>query len=216
METKVCKKCGIVRPKTDFYKDPKAADKLSGLCKTCQMEYQREYRSRVRCDAGQHNAAKIRNRRLDAKRSGTERRQMSHRPAARKYAIIYRKANPEKVAALAHGRRVRLRGSGGKYTAAQWFELKQTFGNVCLCCGKSEEVLRNVGNQLVPDHIVSVAKGGSNDISNIQPLCHSRRKGSLAGCNNSKGSKCIDFRYLFALLVLRGGLVKCLQTPSWN
>lgn len=36
------------------------------------------------------------------------------------------------------------------------------------------------------DHVVPVLFGGSNDISNIQPLCRS--------CNSSKGASTVDYR----------------------
>ena len=52
------------------------------------------------------------------------------------------------------------------------------YGKACLCCGsdKSIEI----------DHVVPVALGGENDISNYQPLCRS--------CNAKKGATIIDYR----------------------
>jgi hypothetical protein len=47
---------------------------------------------------------------------------------------------------------------------------------------------------LVPDHVKAIADGGSNYISNIQPLCHSNKAGAIGGCNNAKGAKHIDYR----------------------
>ena len=37
---------------------------------------------------------------------------------------------------------------------------------------------------LTVDHVVPISKGGSNDISNIQPLC--------CNCNSKKNAKQID------------------------
>ena len=85
-------------------------------------------------------------------------------------------------------RRARKKGNGGSWTAAEWNTLKRQYGHRCVGCWKTERELQAVGRKLVPDHIVSLAKRGMNDITNIQPLCH-----GSGGCNNRKGSKYIDF-----------------------
>ena len=56
-------------------------------------------------------------------------------------------------------------------------------------CWKAEAELLLVGRKLVADHIVAVAKGGLNHITNIQPLCHSEK----GGCNNKKNDRYIDY-----------------------
>ena len=44
-------------------------------------------------------------------------------------------------------------------------------------------------NVPMPDHVLPIARGGSGDVSNIQPLCFGK-----GGCNNRKSIKHIDFR----------------------
>ena len=101
----------------------------------------------------------------------------------------WQKENPDKVKAKQHNRRVRKLGNGGSFTGEQWKSLKDLHGNKCLCCFLTEPELLTLGRKLVPDHIRSIVNGGSNDISNIQPLCHGK-----GGCNNHKGTKFVDYR----------------------
>jgi 5-methylcytosine-specific restriction endonuclease McrA len=73
---------------------------------------------------------------------------------------------------------LRTLAAEGCFTRSEFKALCLRYGNVCLCCGK-----RRV---LVPDHVIPLSRGGSNDISNIQPLC--------GKCNASKGARTIDYR----------------------
>lgn len=76
-------------------------------------------------------------------------------------------------------RRTRMATNGGDYTLQEWEELCTDYGNRCLACGRDDV-------KLTVDHIVPVIKGGSNDISNLQPLCKS--------CNSIKNARAIDYR----------------------
>ena len=66
----------------------------------------------------------------------------------------------------------------GTHTGIEWKALLLFCGNKCAKCGAAEKVTR--------DHIRPIYQGGTDSISNIQPLCPS--------CNYAKGPSSEDFR----------------------
>lgn len=72
---------------------------------------------------------------------------------------------------IKHRRRALERGAEGSFTAAEF----RALGNTCALCGRDDV-------PMTVDHIVPLSKGGSNYISNIQPLCKS--------CNCAKSDAC--------------------------
>ncbi len=81
-----------------------------------------------------------------------------------------------------HGTRLeRMEQNGGAHTNKEWQDLCKKYGYACLCCGERKP--------LTEDHIIPVVLGGSDDITNIQPLC--------LECNCKKSGKFIDFRPRF-------------------
>jgi 5-methylcytosine-specific restriction endonuclease McrA len=69
-------------------------------------------------------------------------------------------------------------GAPGHFTGAQFISLCFKYGNPCLCCHRKRS--------LTPDHVIPFSKGGTNYISNIQPLCLS--------CNLKKFNRTTDYR----------------------
>lgn len=86
-----------------------------------------------------------------------------------------RRNNPEKYRTHGRNKRARKQAASGSFTEAEWVELCVRFGDRCPSCGKP----------CTPtvDHIIPLSKGGTNDISNIQPLC--------GGCNSRKNNRLI-------------------------
>ena len=87
-----------------------------------------------------------------------------------------------------HTRRARLAEAGGKFTKKEFDELIKKYPCCPMCSRKWREIPLPKG-KLVPwtaDHIVPInpqkgGRKGTNDISNIQPLCFS--------CNSKKGNR---------------------------
>lgn len=86
--------------------------------------------------------------------------------------------NPDKIKANYQNRRARKQNAEGDFTDQEWIDLCNQYGNKCLSCGEEKP--------LQADHIVPLAKGGTNYIWNIQPLCGS--------CNGHKFTKIVDYR----------------------
>ena len=91
--------------------------------------------------------------------------------------------NPERVRQAKTNylrkRRAARHASSGNFSVEEFKELCESYGNKCLACGDAEAVLE-------ADHVVPLTKGGSDNISNIQPLCGS--------CNREKFVNIIDYR----------------------
>ena len=77
-------------------------------------------------------------------------------------------------------RRAMQLNAEGTHTDQEWQELKEKYAFTCLCCKNQEPFIK-----LTQDHIVPLSRGGTDYISNIQPLCQS--------CNSRKNTKVIDY-----------------------
>jgi 5-methylcytosine-specific restriction endonuclease McrA len=97
------------------------------------------------------------------------------------YMHAYFKARPGLQSAKVRARRNLKYQAEGSHTETEWKALKARYNYTCLCCGRREPDIT-----LTRDHVISNTQGGSDWITNIQPLCHS--------CNSSKNNKRIDYR----------------------
>lgn len=71
---------------------------------------------------------------------------------------------------LLRSQRLSIAKTKGTHTSQQWKELLGLCDNKCVICGDVD---------IVKDHIVPIYQGGSDGITNLQPLCKS--------CNSRKG-----------------------------
>lgn len=102
----------------------------------------------------------------------------NNRCVVREHHSRWKKMHPEQVAVDNHRRRVRVTKSLGVYTAEQWDKICNFYGNMCLRCGNNTNI--------TVDHVVPLSSGGTNSVSNLQPLCRS--------CNAKKHTNTADYR----------------------
>lgn len=201
---KICSRCKIAKELAEFRKGKGYADGHAGQCKACILEirqarntdpdvrerrriHDREYKQRP--EVKQRVREYMQRPDVNERVKERERQRWKNSDGLREYKRNYlreryrnnddhrRKQKQHSMAAL-HRRRARLKANGGSYTAQQWRDLQVKYDHRCLRCGETKP--------LTPDHVIPVEKGGSGDISNIQPLCLS--------CNLWKHTKIIDYR----------------------
>jgi 5-methylcytosine-specific restriction endonuclease McrA len=93
----------------------------------------------------------------------------------RKYALEYQKNNPDTIRANQHKRRARKLAAEGMFTAEDVKSLFAAQGGKCSYC------FVKLGKKYHVDHIMPLARGGSNWPENLQICC--------GPCNISKGAK---------------------------
>lgn len=208
---KRCPGCGEDKTIGEFYRDCDAADGASTYCMICISRRHKDYRKRNPEKKREGNARHYRENKeryaelsrqwrttnRERKRETDREWEKSNRERVRanrrkwranwseerreqeaQYRREWRKQNPEKARAIFHKRLARTRAAEGNFTAEQWKAVLDFYEHTCLCCGEQGKV--------TVDHVVPLARGGSNGIENLQPLCQS--------CNSRKNATTIDYR----------------------
>lgn len=92
------------------------------------------------------------------------------------YHREWQKKHPLQRTVHFHNHRARLKNAEGSFTKLEWGQLVIRHDHRCIRCRRREPEIK-----LTVDHIVPLTLGGTNFISNIQPLCYS--------CNSRKGNR---------------------------
>lgn len=190
---KRCNKCGEVKPSSDFRRNSKRKDGLSSTCKTCAKQYDAEYRhkngeflsqakrqwrhdnrDRVRENKRRYYQSNI-EREREARRLNQQRYTASNPDKARSACKKWRIANPEYNRIQHAVRKARKLNSGGTHTTADVKAQYRSQRGKCWWCSKL------VGDDYHVDHLIPLARGGTNDARNIVISCPK--------CNMSKHDK---------------------------
>lgn len=209
---KICSRCKQEKKSEEFFKNSKRRGGIACYCKMCHLEYKREHRkinkTILQTEQRYRNKNKTKlyeQHREYVKRSGwkvqqkwrekikcenpskfSEYQKRFYKKHPEKISELkerskrWKKANKEKVAFASRKRHYLKKGAEGSHTFQEWEWLKQYYNFMCPGCGKREPEIR-----LTEDHIRPLSKGGSNMITNIQPLCRS--------CNSKKFTKTVIF-----------------------
>jgi 5-methylcytosine-specific restriction endonuclease McrA len=93
-----------------------------------------------------------------------------------KWSAYFRKwrlGNLDKRAVDERSYRARRAQVGGRFSIAEWQDMKKKYRHHCARCKKRKP--------LTIDHVIPLSRGGAHCAENIQPLCSS--------CNSAKGDR---------------------------
>lgn len=158
LQFKNCTKCGILKPRSDFYK--KTETTIQPQCKPCSLESNKELAKKNREKYKNHRREYyLKNKEVIIQKVKVWNK--NHPKQRSKYMIV--------VNAVRRGRK---KNNGG-FTSKEWQSLILKNNSCCFYCGKNEK--------MTIDHFIPLSKGGSNYITNIVPACKScnTAKGSL-------------------------------------
>ncbi len=179
---KTCVRCREVKPCSEYYRCQRWKDGLDYWCKPCRKAATAATKAKVKSDpirravwTAQNIAA---SKKRKAKIAANPEEFADEIERTKEKARAYYREHKEVFVLRVSARKARLHGGGGSHSSEAWRQLKDLFGNRCLCCG--------VDGRLTKDHVVPVTAGGSDNIENIQPLC--------LRCNKAKFTGDVDYR----------------------
>jgi 5-methylcytosine-specific restriction endonuclease McrA len=196
MDGKRCPRCLVFKTASSFSKEVGRKDGLRYDCKVCQRASMEVWRSKnqalVKAEASRRresgetarSQARYRSRHPERVAEVARRRAIRlKRPRPppliaaerRQQRARWSKSNPESVRASKHRNRAKRLAAEGSYTKSELVALLDKQRRCCAVCRAP------VGSAYEADHIVPIAKGGSNFITNIQILCRP--------CNRTKSDK---------------------------
>lgn len=170
---KRCGKCKQEKETTEFYKNSAstAIDKLQTICKACSSINTKKYRvaNPDKCKQLWADYYDVNKDQLNEKRAQF----FEENPEIRaEYNRDWNDKHPDERRAHNQNRRARKKNAAGYFTADQNAARVDYYGGCCWrCLGPYEAI----------DHVIPLAKGGTNWPANLRPICRS--------CNSKKGSK---------------------------
>lgn len=188
MAVKQCTKCGETKPLSEFYKHPQCRFGVEPTCKLCRDAKNKawflknkeahnkrsteNYHKNKERHAERCKAWAIANR--DKMRAYVKKYYAANKEKEAVRRLKYEQQNPAQMKVNRATRRARKLGAVGSHTKAQVLSLLDRQRGRCAACKKTLK-------QYHADHVIPLARGGTNYIENIQILCPS--------CNSKKHAK---------------------------
>lgn len=172
---KTCSVCGSTYPATTEHFSPRRDRKIGVMsaCRSCMTKRTARYRAarpdRYKADYTRYNT-KHRERRAEQ----AKQRRLDNPERERAHDATWRKNHPEEARAKGRNRHARLASAEGSHTAADVAAQRARQKGRCYWCGVK------VGRSYHVDHVVPLARGGSNGPENLVIAC--------ARCNCSRGA----------------------------
>lgn len=166
-ESKACSRCKQIKPLSEFGIHRKTKDGHYSQCLICHRESRAAYRVRQAENIAKQQAknyARNRSKRI----AYANKRVYENRERHAAYASISKKRRHLQVAADTRRRNARKKANGVFLISNR--ELKRLNRGPCFYCGSSKEI--------TIDHVVAIARGGTDSIGNLVPACKS--------CNSQK------------------------------
>jgi hypothetical protein len=199
MEMRRCKVCKQFFPATSDYFRHHLCNPgtLAKTCRTCfakttgitdeerdQLELEKKQEKRAKDQAKRkaryHSNPEFKEQCLSRSRDWRQ----QHKEKANEVSRNYQRSHPEVVKIIQHNRRTRIMEAVNDLKVEEWSNCLEYFGYRCAVCGEPS----NFWLSIAIDHWIPVARGGGSTVTNIIPLCHSKRGAPAGkkGCNNSK------------------------------
>ncbi len=194
---KRCTRCFQWKESSEFYRDKSKLDGLKSHCKQCHEAYKRGYRAspaakrleerrtfwrrwlaRIRVRPRPDHAALLhawRERNLARRKAHIMAHLRQWHARHRSESRRWQRENPEVIRAGRQSTRARQIGASiNDLSSVEWQWLLERYHFQCAYCGSR-------GEGLTPDHVIPLARGGQNTLSNIVPAC--------GRCNLKKGAR---------------------------
>lgn len=190
---KRCTSCGEFKPTASFYRHARHKDGFRSECKLCtngqnarytesNPRARREYNARwmreerkLKPEQAKSRDARGRETNGPIRRARTRQWMDANPERVRANARRWSKANPEKRLATFNTRRARMKGAGGKHTAADMRTQYQAQQGLCYYCSKP------LCGKYEGDHKIPIARGGTSWPENMVCAC--------AKCNRKKHTR---------------------------
>jgi 5-methylcytosine-specific restriction endonuclease McrA len=173
----VCNLCKESKPESEFYASKDTRSGRVQPCKSCTIARSNAWRA-----ANRERLLATKGAYYQAHRDQDRAYRKANADRLREYSRVYSKKYQQTEKGRANNQarvaRRKLRRSGNPDLPYLWTELCFHFGNVCLCCGND--------GPLSVDHVIPLALGGLDHITNLQPLC--------LPCNIQKNTSIRDYR----------------------